>query len=202
MLTIVPPLALRCGWAARQPTNTARALIAITSSKSWMSRVALGPSLWMPELFTRPRRPPAFCASSSIARWTLASSPTSQSTAIIDAGAPSGSRAPRVRQPTTKPRRASSCAIAAPMPRAAPVTAIAPPLAILEHRFALLHEGCHAFLGVVGRISQGREIGLDLEAVVQRQVVGALHRLAGEAQRRQAMARELARERDAGLDRV
>ena len=66
---------------------------------------------------------------------------------------------PRDRQPTVKPRRASSPTIPAPMPRLPPVTAIARPLPgkfavrsnasdILEVRLSFFSEGRHALLGV------------------------------------------------------
>ena len=50
-----------------------------------------------------------------------------------------------------------------------PETAPAPTLrsSILEHRFALFDEGGHAFVGILGLEGEGREVGLDLEAVVQ-----------------------------------
>src|SRR5215475_106913 len=93
----------------------------------------------------------------------------------------------------TKPRPAavSSRAIAAPMPRLAPVIRMVPS-GIDEPRLALGLERGRAFLGILGLERQGGKIGLELQPGVDRQIERTLHRAAGERQYRQAIADELA----------
>src|ERR1035441_814545 len=58
---------------------------------------------------------------------------------------------------TLAPRRARSLAIAAPMPRLAPVTMIQPSR-IAEIRFPFFDEGRHAFLGIRRPVGQRRKL--------------------------------------------
>src|SRR5262245_50314512 len=88
------------------------------------------------------------------------------------------------------------------MPRLPPVTMTVSVSGIAEPRLALLLERGDAFLRVVGAICERREVGLDLEALLQRHGQCALHGGAGEAEHRQAVARESLRIGDAGFDRI
>ena len=90
--------------------------------------VWLGASTCIPALFTRPYSAP-FRVTASSASETLASSTTSHARFTKRASSSgaklvSGPRPPRERHATRNPRVASSTAIAAPIPRLAPVTAI------------------------------------------------------------------------------
>src|SRR5438876_12430162 len=79
-----------------------------------------------------------------------------------------GAAPDRERQATWCPCSASASAMAAPMPRLAPVTTMQSRVIlvcseksdsfILEPGFALLHECLHAFLGIVGPVGQCRQI--------------------------------------------
>src|ERR1019366_10524020 len=119
------------------------------------------------------------------------------------------------------PRAARSAAIAAPMPRLAPVTMTVPlgmvPLGIApagavspgnvasdvvasgiaEVRLTLFDERAHAFLGIFGLEGQRGQVRLDLQPLVQRHAQRPPHRLPRETQRRQAEADEAVGERDA-----
>src|SRR5215470_17527759 len=105
----------------------------------------------------------------------------------------------RVSPATLCPAPASSNAIAAPMPRLAPVTSTAPS-GIDEPRLALLRKGRGAFLGVLGLEGERGKIGLHLQTFVDRQIEGPLHRRTREAQHGQAVAGELAREGETRVD--
>src|SRR5215470_6151276 len=102
---------------------------------------------------------------------------------------------------TDQPSATSALAIAAPMPRLAPVMTMIPSR-IAEFRRTLVDERGDALPRVRRPIGERREIGFDLQSVVQRHGQRALHGLAGEAQHRQAVAGESAREGNTGLNRI
>src|ERR1035441_7786985 len=102
---------------------------------------------------------------------------------------------------TLAPRRARSLAIAAPMPRLAPVTMIQPSR-IAEIRFPFFDEGRHAFLGVRRPVGQRRKLHFRLEALAERKLRRALNRGAGKSECRQTKPRDLTRKGHAGLERI
>src|SRR6478672_7662509 len=88
--------------------------------------------------------------------------------------------------------------MAAPIPRLAPVTTMHSrsfiwESLIAELRLSFFDEGLHALLGVARAVGQGGEVGFDAKPLMQRQVHGALHRLASELQGAQPVATEFAR---------
>src|SRR6478735_1174647 len=88
--------------------------------------------------------------------------------------------------------------MAAPMPRLAPVTtthsrSFIMESLIAEFRLSFFDKSLHALLGVARAVGQGGEVRFDAQTLVQRQVHGALHRLASELQGAQSVATELAR---------
>src|SRR6476620_1075295 len=128
MLMIVPPPALtRWGYASRQTVNTDVAFVRMTCS--YVSSVSswLGASRWIPALLTTPCTPSTAIVAS--AARTLLSAVKSQRAQTKRAASSAGNSAAggvprRLRQATRKPRRASSTAMAAPIPRLVPVTAM------------------------------------------------------------------------------
>src|SRR5438094_7414179 len=58
--------------------------------------------------------------------------------------------------------------------------------AVLEYRFALLDKRGHPLGGILGLEREGRNIGLDLEPVMQRQIMRAADRVARQAEDGQA----------------
>src|SRR3546814_6203933 len=97
---------------------------------------------------------------------------------------PSGPSPLRDRQPTVLPRRASSKAMTAPMPRLAPVTRMfwAVISGVLEYGFSFLDQGCQTLSGINGPIGNRRKVGFDLAALVQRKIQGALDGRVGQTE--------------------
>src|SRR5215217_817994 len=159
--TIVPFASARYGRAAWASASGAAQLASKTRSKSPGASSAAGVfSGWEPALLTSPAIPPARCANSLTAARPAAKSVTSQVRAISRFGsAPSGSAPLRLRHPTICPRAASSTAIAAPIPRLAPVTRMPPSGAI-----GLARRPLHEALAQLPRL-------VGVEVVPEQQVV-------------------------------
>src|SRR4051812_8821422 len=132
-------------------------------------------------------------ATSAAGSVTSAFAPSQRAETSAAAPGTTGNAPEREKQATWRPCCASASAMAAPMPRLAPVTTMHSRSLITELRLAFLDEGLHAFLGVPGAVRQRGEIGFHAQPFVQRQVQRALHRLPGELQRPQAVAAEFAR---------